>query len=330
MSMKLEIPEPLLRRHRQTPEGRAWLGHLPGFLNLALEQWQLLVDLPDGGLPWYGHTAVVVPVRTTDGTPAALKVAFPYEEAFLEPLALSLWGGKGAAALWASDSDIGALLIERLDQSRPLLKLPLDEAIAVWGELVKKLSLRPDARPEWHLLPQLAATAERYCDELPERWSMLSEPFPRWLLEAALEVCQTRGAVSRRSSNDVLIHTDLHYLNILAKPGSGHYSAIDPQIQVGDGEFSVAPCLWNRLQDLPVRNAEAGLRRRARDLAQAAGLDEDLVAGWSVVREVENALSYLEKAGHSGDAQRSLWVSSTMAGKTLQGLPAAHELTELH
>lgn len=338
VSINVQIPEPLQRRHHKTPEGRAWLGHLPAFLHQAIEQWQLDVDLPFGALPWYGHTGIVVPVRTRGGAPAALKLAFPHEEALLEPLALTLWGGQGAVALVDSDASLGALLMERLDQSRPLLKLPLEEAIAVWGKLVKDLSIRPDARPEWQLIPQVAATAERYCDELPQRWADLAEPFPRWLLEAALEVCQTHGAVSRRSNNDVLVHTDLHYLNILAKTGSSatsqadakEYVAIDPQAQVGDAEFAVAPCLWNRLEELPHRNTEAGLRRRASDLAQAAGLDEGLAVAWTVVREVENALCYLEEAGHSGDAQRSLWVASTMAGKTLPGLPAAHQLKALH
>ena len=63
----------------------------------------------------------------------------------------------------------------------------------------------------------MAARAEQWSDELPESWERLGRPFPRWLLEAALEVCQTRGAVGRRSGNDVLVHTDLHYLNILAR-----------------------------------------------------------------------------------------------------------------
>ncbi len=338
VSIKVPVPEPLQRRHRQTLEDRAWLGHLPAFLHQAIEQWQLDVDLPSGALPWHGHTGIVVPVRTSGGAPAALKLAFPHDEALLEPLALTLWSGQGAVALLDSDASLGALLLERLDQSRPLLKIPMDEAIAVWGKLLKDLSIHPDARPEWRLIPQVAATAERYCDELPQRWADLAEPFPRWLLEAALEVCQTHGAVSRRSNNDVLVHTDLHYLNILAKTGTPvageadakDYVAIDPQAQVGDAEFAVAPCLWNRLEDLPHRNAEAGLRRRASQLAQAAGLDEGLAVAWTIVREVENALCYLEEAGHSGDATRSLWVASTMAGKTLPDLPAAHQLKTLH
>lgn len=330
MNTNVVIPEALQHRHRRTLDGRAWLGHLPGFISQALDQWQLRVDLPAGVEPWHGHTGIVVPVRMADDTRAALKLAFPHDEALLEPYALTLWDGKGAVRLMAVDHSLGAMLIERLDENRPLLEISMEQAVPMWGALVKDLSIRPDGRPEWRHIPQIAATAERYCDELPQRWTELAEPFPRWLLEAALEVCQTRGAVSRRTSNDVLVHTDLHYMNILAKPGTGDYLAIDPQVQVGDAEFAVAPCLWNRLQDLPQRNAEAGLRRRASDLAQAAGLDDGLARQWSVVREVENALCYLEEAGHGGDAERSLWVASTLAGKTLPGLPGAHALKRLH
>ncbi len=78
--------------------------------------------------------------------------------------------------------------------------------------------------------------------------SVLTAPFPRWLLEAALEVCQTRGAVGRRSGTDVLVHTDLHFMNILATTTAerlslrGDYLAIDPpQPQIGEAEFAVAP-----------------------------------------------------------------------------------------
>ncbi|MCC2661146.1 MAG: streptomycin 6-kinase, partial [Arthrobacter sp.] len=45
----------------------------------------------------------------------------------------------------------------------------------------------------------IAARAEQWSDDLPADWEQLGRPFPRWLLDAALEVCQTRGAVGRRS-----------------------------------------------------------------------------------------------------------------------------------
>ncbi len=97
---------------------------------------------------------------------------------------------------------------------------------------------------------------------------------------------------------------------------------------VGEAEFAVAPVLWNRIPDLPAADPEAGLRARCRDFSMAAGLDEEVARQWSVAREVDNALSYASKPGHGGDLARSLWVASTLAGRTLDGLPAAHALPE--
>ena len=340
--MSVEIPDGLRLKYRRSVEGRAWLGRLPHLIESTLWNWQLRVDLPAGADPWHGTSGMVIPVTTSGGEPAALKIAFPHEEALTEPLALRLWAGHGAVRLLRSDESSGALLLERLDSGRTLQQLPMEEATVIWGNVLQQLSIRPATAAEWQKIPRIAATAERYCDELPQRWSELNEPFGRWLLEAALEVCQTRGVLTPQSSaSEVLVHTDLHFMNILARPNqdmdavdtpagqSRHYVAIDPQVQLGEAEFALAPCLWNRLHELPRRGAEAALRRRACALADAAGLDGELATQWAIVREVENALCYLERSGHGGDAQRSLWVASTLAGKTLPGLPGAHDLPML-
>ncbi|WP_104091398.1 aminoglycoside phosphotransferase family protein [Arthrobacter sp. GMC3] len=329
MPTTVKIPEDLRARHSRTREGRAWLSDLPDLIVAALTRWNLAVDLPAGVQPWNGHTGIVIPVRTASRDAAALKIAFPFEEALLEPVALTLWNGHGMVRILEHDTSSCSMVIERLDAEKSLLTVEMDDAIEVWGSTVRRLSIAPDIREGWDQIPHVAATAEQYSDDLPARWEDLNQPFPRWLLEAALEVCQTRGAVSRRRANDVLVHTDLHYLNVLATLDGTGYLAIDPQAQIGDAEFAVAPCLWNRLRDLPARDAEAGLRRRAGSLCAAAGLDESIAAEWAVVREVENALWYLETPGHLGDAQRSLWVASTMAGRTMPGLPAAHDLKML-
>ena len=301
-----------------------------------LEQWQLTVDLAPGSLPWNGHGGLVVPVRQEDGSPAALKIAFPHDEAKAERHALALWKGHGAVALLASDAESCSLLLERLDAARTLADAPMDRAAQVWGGLVRQLGLAPDNRPEWREFDHIAARAEQWSDELPADWDRLGRPFPRWLLEAALEVCQTRGAVGRRSAHDLLVHTDLHFLNVLARPGMGgtgqvpapaDYAAIDPQPMIGEPEFAVAPLLWNRLADLPADRPGAGLLRRCRDVSTAAGLDADVSRQWGIAREVENALWYAAQ-GHGGDQARSLWVASTLAGKPLDGLPHPHSLPE--
>jgi streptomycin 6-kinase len=222
------------------------------------------------------------------------------------------------------------MLLERLDASRWLQDAPMDEAREVWGGIMRKLSIAPDDRPEWRGFDHIAATAERWSDELPAEWERQDHPFPRWLLEAALEVCQTRGAVGRRSGKDVLVHTDLHFMNILATLGSDRrdYLAIDPQPQIGEAEFAVAPVLWNRIKDLPASDPGAALRERCLDFSLAAGLDPEIARQWSIAREVNNALWSAGKPGHEGDLARSLWVASTLAGRTLDGLPAAHDLPE--
>jgi streptomycin 6-kinase len=332
MSQPAEVPIPpdLSRRYSTTASGRDWLASLPRLVHRCLNQWHLTLDTEPGFLPWHGHGAMVVPVRrldTSGGTPesAVLKIAFPHDEAIVERHALTLWAGDGAVGLLADDADAGALLLERLDAARSLQDVPVDAAVPVWGELVRRLSLVPDGRPQWREFGHVAARAEQWSDELPESWEQLGRPFPRWLLEAALEVCQTRGAVGRRSGKDVLVHTDLHFLNVLARPGSG-YAAIDPQPMVGEAEFAVAPLLWNRIPELSRADPERALLERCRDFSAAAGLDAEAARQWSLAREVDNALWYASKSRHEGDLARSLWVASTLAGRILPGLPAAHDL----
>ncbi|MET3922121.1 aminoglycoside phosphotransferase family protein [Arthrobacter sp. UYEF20] len=349
----IPIPPDLSRRYGVSATGRDWLASLPGLVNRCLDQWHLVLDLAPGALPWTGHGAIVVPVRrreTDSGMREAvvLKIAYPHDEALVERHALTLWGGDGAVRLLASDADAGALLLERLDAARSLQDVPLDAAVPVWGAVVRRLSLVPDltpaGRPEWQEFDHIAARAEQWSDELPETWEQLGRPFPRWLLEAALEVCQTRGAVGRRSGKDVLVHTDLHYLNILARPGSPagpnwpqdadgaevsnpeSYAAIDPQPMIGEAEFAVAPLLWNRIPELSRADPERGLLERCRDFSAAAGLDAEIARQWSLAREVDNALWYASKPRHEGDLARSLWVASTLAGRTLPELPAAADL----
>jgi streptomycin 6-kinase len=360
----VELPEGLKRAARQLPGGSAWLRNWPGILQRYLDGWELTLDLPSGRPPWSGQCSVVLPVRSPTGGEAALKIGVPHEESRTEPEALTLWAGVGAVRLLASNAADSVLLLERLDARRPLGSLPMEQTTAIWGALMRRLSLRPDGRSEWAQIPALAVEAETWTDTLPADWEAAGRPFPRWLLEHALETCQVRGAVGRRSARDVLVHSDLHYGNILARrtpeagvqgwsgdvlpgpsedlgagpgadadirspaaeqPSAGGFAAIDPKPLLGDAEYAVAPMLWNRIGDLPAADPPGQLRLRCAALAESAGLDPELARDWAVVREVRNALYYLE-TGSPGDARRSLWVASSLLGRTLPDLPPAHLL----
>ena len=105
------IPPDLTGRYSRTATGREWLASLPGVTAGLLERWRLVPDLAPGSLPWNGHGAVVVPVLREDGRPAALKIAFPHEEARVERHALALWGGHGAVTLLAADAGVDGVLV---------------------------------------------------------------------------------------------------------------------------------------------------------------------------------------------------------------------------
>lgn len=327
----IELPRTLVRKVLNLPGGRAWLDAWAGTANRYLEEWDLVLELEPGAEPWTGHCAVVLPVACADGRPAVLKITAPHPEAVPEPDALALWDGNGAVELLDCARDDFVLLLERLDGDSSLAELPLAETTEIWGSIMRRLSIVPagavGSDPRWHSLPSVADQAEQWTDTLPLEWETLGRPFERWLLEYALEVCQLHGAVGRRRDHDVLVHSDLHYLNIL--PVLEHprqFLAIDPKPLLGDAEFAVAPMLWNRIGELSPADPAAHLRDRCTDLALAAGVDPMLARDWSVVREVDNALGYLRE-GKTNDADRSLWVASNLLRKPLANLPPAARLS---
>lgn len=327
----IELPGALVRTVHTLPGGRRWLDTWADIANRYLEAWDLVLDLEPGDQPWSGRCAVVLPVACADGRPAVLKITAPHAEALPEPDALALWDGRGAVEMLESSSRDFVLLLERLDGDSSLAALPLHETTEVWGALVRRLSIAPagvsGSDPRWLSIPSVADQAEQWTDTLPQEWETLARPFDRWLLEYALEVCQLHGAVGRRRDHDVLVHSDLHYLNVL--PVLEHprqFLAIDPKPLLGDAEFAVAPMLWNRISDLSPTDPAAHLRERCTDLALAAALDPMLARDWSVAREVDNALGYL-RDGKGDDADRSLWVASNLLRRPLANLPPAAHLS---
>ncbi|MBD8042935.1 aminoglycoside resistance protein [Arthrobacter sp. Sa2BUA2] len=327
MAPAVVVPEALRQRYLRTREGRAWLDGLPALVQESLQGFGMRPDAAAGTTAWHGYGALVLPVIAAGGdTPAVLKFPYPHPEAATETAALELWDGNGAVRLLERNASGTALLLERLDPGRTLMDVPMHDAVEVWGGLVRRLSLQGTDDPQWAAIPSVAERAEQFSDELPADWEALGRPFERWLLEAALEVCQTRGAVGRRSSRDVLVHADLHYGNILRRlDGSEEFAAIDPQAVFGEAEYAVAPMLWNRLDDLDEAAPRRSLEDRLSALCTAAGLDPQAAREWSILREVENALDYL-RDGLQGDAQRSVWVAAALAGRSHPGLPSVQDL----
>jgi streptomycin 6-kinase len=248
-----------------------------------LDRWQLLVD----GRAMHGVCALVVPVRKADGTAAVLKLCWPHEEARYEHLALEIWNGAGAVTLLAADAGAYVMLLERLDADQDLTAEPLDDALTCVGGLLRRLNKPADG--------PFTCLADRVTDWLGEISTAVRQPpngVPRRLLECAAALL--RDVPSARTP--VLLHTDLHYENVLAAEREP-WLAIDPKPMLGYAEYEVAPLLWNRWPEATSANDLAShLWRRADVVGEVAGLDRDLTTAWTVVRQAVNVLDALDAA----------------------------------
>ncbi|MEV0294657.1 aminoglycoside phosphotransferase family protein [Nocardia sp. NPDC050710] len=254
---------------------RVWLEQLPESAAEYAERWQLTLD---GRVPMYGYAGVVLPCTRADGTEAVLKLGFVGPETRDEPRALAAWGGDGAVRLYESDPGRGAMVLERLDAGRSLEDEPIDDAVRIISVLLRRLAIEGPS----DISRSLRTEAQRWALELPEQWRRLGQPFPRVLLDAAVDVCEQLGP----SAGTLLVNEDLHYENVLGATREP-WLVIDPQPLIGDIEFTTLSLLWNRMND-------SDLDARFAAVVEIAGLDADRARAWTLVRSVQNWLWFVE------------------------------------
>jgi streptomycin 6-kinase len=253
------------------PSGADWSARLPRLLAEVLDHW----GLEPLGVGATGWTAVVVPVRR-DGERLALKLVWPHIESRDEPLVLRQWDGHGAVRLVAADPGRGALLLEALDPDRDLRSVDVDAACQTVGGLLRELNV-----PAPHGLRPLSAFAREQLATLEKADGAL----PRRMLERTSGL--VRDLTSDPACDATLVHTDLHYENVLASlPGSGRpdWLAIDPHAMAGHPGFEIQPLLRNRTDELGTGSTFRYLvRRRLEICCDAAGIDEDEALAWTYV-----------------------------------------------
>jgi streptomycin 6-kinase len=192
------------------------------------------------------------------GEDAVLKVVPEnHWESDHEPDALALWRGDGGARLLRHDRARRAFLIERARPGTDISGVADAEATAIAVDVGSRL-WRPAGAP-----------FRRVADELP-RWLDEGQGVLRARAETLL--------AGMKLSHDVLVHGDFHHHNILDS-ARGHL-AIDPQPFLGEPEYDVVPFLWN---PLPIGLRPALLDARLAAFA-AAGLDEERIRAWTVIR----------------------------------------------
>jgi streptomycin 6-kinase len=198
------------------------------------------------------------------GDDAVLKVT-PAEddESDEEADALALWAGDGAVRLLRRDRGRRALLVERARPGDDIAGLPEDEATAIAVDVGLRL-WRPAAEPfRWigDHVPRWLDNAEREGGDGTELIPLARE------LYASLDVGRA-----------TLVHGDFHHHNML--DAGGRHLAIDPKPMLGEPEYDIPSFLWN---PLPYSMRLDVTERRLAAFA-AAGLDEERMRAWAVIR----------------------------------------------
>ncbi|MFB6705713.1 aminoglycoside phosphotransferase family protein [Streptomyces sp. NPDC056333] len=285
----IDIPDALIatRSKYDGEAGRAFVAALPGLAGRFLGEWGLRRD----GAAMYGVCALVLPVvRASDGRRAALKLQARDEETAGEPVALRVWGEAGAGAVGLLDHDpgTGTMLLERLDERRPL-SVVADERAAV--EVLAGLLARLTSVPAPDGLRRLGDAAERMLDGVARAVEGLADAEERRLLrDCAAAVREVAG-----EPGDRLLHWDLHYDNILAgraDEGRAHeWIALDPKPLAGDPGFDLMPALANRFD-------ASAVRWRFDLMTEVLGLDRERARAWTLGRVLQNGLWGVAEGGH--------------------------------
>lgn len=277
----IDLPEPVRAMGTRGPQWQQWIDALPALAQRQMREWELRSD----GAAGHGESSLVLPVRTPSGQNAVLKLGFPDEDSEHEHLALRRWGGAGAVRLLSAQPHRRALLLERL-APRDLSTAGDVEACEVVCGLYRRLHV--PALPQLRTLTAALEAWTALLADLPR-----SAPLPRRLVEQAVALSGELGGDP--ASTGTLIHTDLHYANVLAAEREP-WLAIDPKPLNGDPHFEVAPMLWNRWEEL-AGDVRDGVRRRFFTIVDAAGFDESRARAWVIIRMMTNAVWELTSPG---------------------------------
>ncbi len=281
----IEVPDALVASYMRNggDKERIWIARLPELVAELLDRWELERD---GGIE-SGEASLVVAVRRTDDTRAALKLQMPREETTGALIGLRAWNGDGIVRLLDHDPESSAMLLERLDGSRTLASVEDDDAAT---STLAELMVRLHSVPTPEGLRGLGDIARDMLASVPAAAAALPDPEDqRRLHDWASAVTELVG-----EPGDRMLHWDLHYNNVLAAEREP-WLAIDPEPLVGDPGFDLWPALdtgWEKLHT--AADAPRVVRRRFDLLTEALGLDRQRAAGWTLARLLQNTLWDIE------------------------------------
>lgn len=240
-----------------------------------------------------------MPVTRTDRSRAMLKLTFPNESTDHESDVLAAWNGNGAVRLLERDDLAHARLLERLGNPSLFQHTDTDHALAVAGDLAKRLAVAPPAG-----LPRITDFAESWTSDLLRlARTAAGRRVSAAAVDMAVATCRELGP----DQPDTLLHGDLHGRNILSATRAD-WLVIDPLGMTGEVALECLTPIrdhWTRLQQgtSPAKT----LLHQIHVFADAAEIIPERAVAWVQMRATRAALR-----GIKDDHGLHLWVAETL------------------
>lgn len=266
--------------HVHGEKGRQWLNDLPNLLQQFATSWNLIL----GDCYANANFNYVVPAQLENSQEVVLKFGVPSEVFIAEANALKYYNGIGAVRLLQFAKDAGVMLLEKIAPGDLLEEWSDENQATLWAfELIKKLH-RP--MTEISEFPSLRDWFQGL-EKLTHHFDGRTGPFPPHLVEKAKGISRE---LLRSQGEQVLLHGDLHYANILWSEQNG-WLAIDPQGVIGEREFDIP---FPRLEKIIDKKL---LQYRLAQFMEISGFDRQRIAGWLFSKAVLAAWWTFEDSG---------------------------------
>jgi streptomycin 6-kinase len=215
-----------------------------------------------------------------DGRRVVLKLTKQANDELHSGAVLRAYGGDGAVRFY--ESEIGAVLLERLDPGEELVSLVRrgadDEATAILAQVIAKLA-NHKAPVECPAIADWGRQFDRYVQTGDQQ---ISSDLVR-----RAQLLFHDLAASQRTT--MLLHGDLQHYNVLFDRERG-WIAIDPKGVVGELEYEVGALLRNPVELPELFTTRSTIERRLEILATVLPIDRARALRWAFAQAVLSAI----------------------------------------
>lgn len=222
---------------------------------------------------------------------------------------LRRFGGNGAVRVY--ESEVGAVLLERLEPGEELVNLVRrggdDEATSILAQVIERLASHQTPATS-HTVPAGTPTVVDWSRSFERYVQSRDQQVPAELVREAQDLyCDLAG--SQRTT--LLLHGDLQHYNVLYDHERG-WLAIDPKGVVGELEYEIGALMRNPTEQPTLFANRNTIERRLNILTTALPLDQARTLRWCFAQAVLSAIWSVEDGYHVEHNHPALQLARTM------------------